>query len=354
MTIDWFFWKNLNQVALWQASFLACNIDPYKMDYDDIERFGLENDEAHKVLELLKSNLHKRQFFSPGILNIGDSNLHSVRLPEFAAWCLSIGMEIPPKLADLASPPILSDTFKNSKVSKVSKTTKAPPPISPLRYSPSSKPLPVIAAADYKTWCKADLWTVERGILLLLNAESLPNRNFRGCYDSPTEQALCDDFVKILEIAKGSIKIGILKTVYKSSPPIHLNEVLPNEFIFWAGSKGYSIPVELENLGLTKHVESGSDDKASETQTKLIKDKYTETEIDTDTSGRRDNQIKLICEIALRLGYEQLAIPEGGKVCIKGECLKSPQLFTNASFDHAWKEANKRNVISMQNKEKYL
>jgi hypothetical protein len=49
-----------------------------------------------------------------------------------------------------------------------------------------------------------------------------------------------------------------------------------------------------------------------------------------------------------------MAIPEGGKAAIKAECLKNTSLFTDDGFNHAWREANKRNEISMKNKEKYL
>jgi hypothetical protein len=71
--------------------------------------------------------------------------------------------------------------------------------------------------------------------------------------------------------------------------------------------------------------------------------------------GKRDKQIDEVCKIAEQLEYQNLlAIPEGGKAAIKAECLKNTALFTDAGFDHAWKVANKRGVISMQDKEKYL
>jgi hypothetical protein len=72
-------------------------------------------------------------------------------------------------------------------------------------------------------------------------------------------------------------------------------------------------------------------------------------------TGRRDAQIEGICATAPKLGYSDLQnIPEGGKQAIKGECLKNRALFTDSSFDHAWREANRRGKIRMQDKEKYL
>ena len=75
----------------------------------------------------------------------------------------------------------------------------------------------------------------------------------------------------------------------------------------------------------------------------------------TESNGRRNNQIDLICKIAKQLGYVDLmAIPEGGKAAIKIECLKITNLFTPDGFKQAWQEANRRKLISMQDKEKYL
>lgn len=70
--------------------------------------------------------------------------------------------------------------------------------------------------------------------------------------------------------------------------------------------------------------------------------------------GRRDKQINLICETAKGFEYDLLEIPEGGKALIKTECLKNAILFTDDGFKRAWAEANKRKLISMKDKEKYL
>ena len=37
MAIDWSFWKYMPDVHLWQAAFLACNVDPDAQSYRDIE-----------------------------------------------------------------------------------------------------------------------------------------------------------------------------------------------------------------------------------------------------------------------------------------------------------------------------
>lgn len=92
-------------------------------------------------------------------------------------------------------------------------------------------------------------------------------------------------------------------------------------------------------------------------QAEVVGDAGKDSQGDTepDTQKRRDNQIAFICVTAKELKYKDLLnIPEGGKAAIKAECLKNTALFTDAGFSHAWKEANKRKVISMQDKERYL
>jgi hypothetical protein len=77
---------------------------------------------------------------------------------------------------------------------------------------------------------------------------------------------------------------------------------------------------------------------------------------DSDSGQRRrDKQIEKICQTAKDLDYlDLLNIPEGGKAAIKAECLKNTRLFSEDSFLKAWKVANKRGLISMKDKEKYL
>ncbi len=72
-----------------------------------------------------------------------------------------------------------------------------------------------------------------------------------------------------------------------------------------------------------------------------------------EIAGRREKQIAKILQTAVLLKYDPLKIPDGGKSKIKTECLKQPDIFTNDSFDHAWKAAGKAGKVCMANKEKY-
>lgn len=78
------------------------------------------------------------------------------------------------------------------------------------------------------------------------------------------------------------------------------------------------------------------------------------------TKGKRDTQIDKILKVIGELGLNPLNIPEGKKQEIKEKCIdagitfNNEPLFTDSGFKKAWEEANKREVISMENKEKYL
>ena len=112
---DWDFWKHKTTVEKWQAAFLSCDINPGTQSYRDIKNYGLDNEKVSKRLRLLKDNSHLRVFFSPSIINIGDSNLSHVKLAEFAAWCLDRNYDIPQELAALAKKPDTATAAKSEK-----------------------------------------------------------------------------------------------------------------------------------------------------------------------------------------------------------------------------------------------
>ncbi|MGZ8158853.1 MAG: hypothetical protein ACXWT4_08595 [Methylobacter sp.] len=71
--------------------------------------------------------------------------------------------------------------------------------------------------------------------------------------------------------------------------------------------------------------------------------------------GQRQQQLDIIFEVIKGFGYDPLNIPEGTKGKIKDACQKiNPGIFSNNSFNNAWKEGNKREIIRVENKEKYL
>jgi hypothetical protein len=107
-----------------------------------------------------------------------------------------------------------------------------------------------IAPADYNKWLKADLWTIERAILLLINEENLPREP--GIYDCSSpgtkhELLVCKQFIDIWNIAESSLKTGALNKIHNGAVGLW-NEVLPKDFIRWAILKGFQIPEKLESV----------------------------------------------------------------------------------------------------------
>ena len=115
--------------------------------------------------------------------------------------------------------------------------------------------------ADYKRWINADSWTVERAILLLLNAETLPKQNDNYDCGSPMtirEQSVYNQFMEIWPILESSLKYGSLKKLDEGCVGIW-NDVSPKDFIHWAQLKGYAIPEELIGICTATQIESVSD-----------------------------------------------------------------------------------------------
>jgi hypothetical protein len=114
--------------------------------------------------------------------------------------------------------------------------------------------------ADYSKWLKADLWTIERAILLLVNAESLPSNShysFGGC-KTTNEQIIYDDFMWFWDIAKPSLIAGTLKKINKSYPSLD-SLVFPIDFIQWAKLKGFLLPDELKTIDTGTQAEAVED-----------------------------------------------------------------------------------------------
>jgi len=76
-------------------------------------------------------------------------------------------------------------------------------------------------------------------------------------------------------------------------------------------------------------------------------------EPNTTNNSRREQQYEMILVVIDALAYQPLAIPTGGKSKIKGICLKRLKLFTDSSFDHAWKEGANKGLFKLLESEKF-
>ena len=100
---DWNFWRNLPELALWQAVALSLDLDPDAINPSNIDNQILDADgwsgeivlsastlgEFSKRLRLLHGNLVPHGHFSRFIIDYEDSHLSIIRLRDFVAWMVS-------------------------------------------------------------------------------------------------------------------------------------------------------------------------------------------------------------------------------------------------------------------------
>jgi len=104
----WSKWKLMPEVKLWEAVALSLNIEPGKIETNELAWMGAkhpfdEDDEFNDRLTVLSKHSSNRAFFpTPCILNMANWYQCEVRLNEFAAWCAHIGYDIPEQLKELS------------------------------------------------------------------------------------------------------------------------------------------------------------------------------------------------------------------------------------------------------------
>jgi hypothetical protein len=107
---DWHYWRQMPHEVLWKAVALSCNIEPRRERLGDSDywinraRWGdAEQDdryiEFHDRLEIATARISELDVAS---LNMGEANAAQIKLPEFAAWALSMHWRIPQQLANMA------------------------------------------------------------------------------------------------------------------------------------------------------------------------------------------------------------------------------------------------------------
>lgn len=202
--------------------------------------------------------------------------------------------------------------------------------------------------ADYSKWLKADLWTIERAILLLVNAESLPSNShysFGGC-KTKNEQIIYDDFMYFWDIAKTSLISGTLKKRNKSYSSLD-SLILPSDFIQWVKLKGFLLPDEL------KTIDTG-------TQAEAVEDAGIVSHAGTETKpkvlSKLEKQQAAILEVIKAKGFKPMAIPDGEKSgAIQRTCENTyATLFKGStSFDRAWDFGLKSGLWKMEHHESY-
>ena len=108
---DWHYWRQMPHEVLWKAVALSCDVEPRRERLGDSDywinraRWGdAEQDdryrEFHDRLEIATARISELEV-DP--LNMGQSNVARIKLPEFAAWALSMQWEIPEEFANMAN-----------------------------------------------------------------------------------------------------------------------------------------------------------------------------------------------------------------------------------------------------------
>lgn len=111
---DWQFWRHMPEVKLWQAVVLSLNENPDRLTFtkriisgETVNRYFSENRDATKRIRLLIASHLDSRHFSACTSNGIEPMLSGVRLPEFAAWALSVveWEGLPPELVAMAQRP---------------------------------------------------------------------------------------------------------------------------------------------------------------------------------------------------------------------------------------------------------
>ncbi|WP_175992182.1 hypothetical protein [Burkholderia vietnamiensis] len=119
------------------------------------------------------------------------------------------------------------------------------------------------------------------------------------------------------------------------------------DVLMWCAQHGYVWPLEAQ--------ECGPEDKSNAV---LSTGQQVPSSPSTDASklAKRERQIRVVEEMADKLGYSRLQIPDGGQTEIHKLChAKDPHLFTenHETFRGIWKDAVKANRVRMANHNKF-
>lgn len=128
--------------------------------------------------------------------------------------------------------------------------------------------------------------------------------------------------------------------------------------IKWAIKNGYFISREICKMhGVTEGVYGHSSNTLYRKVEAVPVTTPTGDDVENEVGlTKREKQLQSIVNCVAALGYEQLAIPNGGKKTLMKKCKeKNPELFGAGDdpFKDAWKQAVKENRIRMKNHEKY-
>jgi len=103
--IDWNFWKNKKEIALWEAVLLSLDLDPKSKSYQGKGlNQALRKKEIAERLKLLKDILKRKRDFNQDKSSPDFKNSDCVDIGQFSAWCICAELSTPDPLHDIAVP----------------------------------------------------------------------------------------------------------------------------------------------------------------------------------------------------------------------------------------------------------
>lgn len=304
-SLDWAYWANLQSISAKDACWLVCGIDPNICNNDSIEsKYYLSDEkriEIKNAITQIESDIRagkEKEYNSPW---------------DWVCWAEGKGIPVPTKFHALA--------FEAKKKSI---------------HVHKAQPLEKISEESLTWYLKQDSWAYYEAIFLI---QGYNPPGFLEGFDEVRAH-----FPEMYVMLQRSIEIGAIGREVNQAGQKNFIDT-PERWMVWAKHRGCNTDHLDHFNGTQEHV------PAIGTLKKINVDDR--SHLKTDTRRRREKQVAAIVQQATAFEYPLLSIPYGGKNKIKDECLKDLSLFTDASFDHAWKKAKKEGLIEVDNVDSY-
>lgn len=193
----------------------------------------------------------------------------------------------------------------------------------------------MLKPADYTKWKRKTTWRLHEAVALMLGIE--PHQKIQE------GDQVYSDYWDMLDTARRSERKDLRttgRTTVNNYVEIYAS-VEPAYFLKWAKGKGYEIPEELVDLLDSPEMQPESVEESEP------------LEKDAIPLNKTEQRLLAIKWVIHGLGYNPTAIPTGGKQIIKSACLKERNLFTDATFDNAWKVARRRELVKLLENDKF-
>lgn len=200
----------------------------------------------------------------------------------------------------------------------------------------------IMAEPDFPNWIRRDLWSLEEGLQLTLRIE--PVHNVLGTLKHIKDKSsVANELSTRLDIGDRAICAGLLKPDAYFTTASWATQFRPYNLLDWVRSKGWEIPDELSLLLKSNaHEDAGNEAGSAPVET------------GPGPLGKLEPRLFFILGVIYALGFDAQKVPTGGKQTIKSICIKNLQLFTDSTFDSAWKVARDRDWVRMAEHDKFL